>query len=394
LEGDVNASAGRVRIAASCTSYVAATERELLARFAETRDEFVEPASRPVYVVPVTPLRREDRRPFLETSTMHCRYVRIPVVVFALAVSAATASAGSYTFTPISAPFGGIFFPAGINNSGVIVGEAQASQVPFIFESFVLSGGVFTPVNFPGTPAGNTGIQSINNLGQYVGGYMDASGAPHGFIFAGGTYQTVDFSSAPPGQTIVYGLNTKGVAVGANNIDAFGDSLSFTFAGGKFTPLSFPGATSTLATSINDAGDIVGGYTDSSGNNHGFLMHKGVFTTIDDPLATGGGLAGTGPATITNSGTIVGTVETSDGSVHGFVYQNGVFTTVDAPGTTDGTQILGGNDLGQLVGIYRDAAGKTSGFVATPTAVPEPASLALLAVTGLALAARRLRKRA
>jgi hypothetical protein len=344
----------------------------------------------------------------MEIRTMHCRYVRILVVVLAVGVSVATASAGSYTFTPISNPPGtvGIVIPAGINDSGAIVDTAEVLLVgpggipnP-VFESFVQSGSVFTPINFPGTPVGSTGAQSINNQGQVVGSVL-SNPVSGGFIFSRGTYQSVDIPGAAAA-TIVFGLNAKGVAVVQQNLDAFGDSASFTFAGGKFTPLSFPGATFTAAIAINNAGDIVGGYTDSSGNNHGFLMHKGVFTTIDDPLATPGG---TGPSAITNSGAIVGTYLGSDGSVHGFVYKNGVFTTVDGPPGTSNLDIFSGNDLGQLVGLYTDAAGKAVGFLATPTedlqaaavaaavAVPEPGSLALLAVTGLALAARRLRKR-
>ena len=40
----------------------------------------------------------------------------------------------------------------------------------------------------------------------------------------------------------------------------------------KFTTIDVPGATSTVALGITPAGEIVGGYTDSSGNTHGFLL--------------------------------------------------------------------------------------------------------------------------
>jgi probable HAF family extracellular repeat protein len=39
---------------------------------------------------------------------------------------------------------------------------------------------------------------------------------------------------------------------------------------GTFTTLDFPGATGTGAGGINNDGDIVGGYTDATGN-HAFL---------------------------------------------------------------------------------------------------------------------------
>ena len=52
---------------------------------------------------------------------------------------------------------------------------------------------------------------------------------------------------------------------------------------------------------INDKGQIVGVYTDSSGP-HGFIYDNGTYTTIDDP--SGGGTALLG---INNAGEIVGT---------------------------------------------------------------------------------------
>jgi probable HAF family extracellular repeat protein len=44
----------------------------------------------------------------------------------------------------------------------------------------------------------------------------------------------------------------------------------------------------TTASGINNAGQIVGSYTASNGNEYGFLYNGGTYTTIDDPLATNG----------------------------------------------------------------------------------------------------------
>jgi probable HAF family extracellular repeat protein len=325
---------------------------------------------------------------------MRLTCLRSMVALVALGVAAAPAEAGSYSFTPIAPPPGSTGnIPSGINNSGTIVGVGLAPGGGFPVESYLLSGGVYTPVNVPGSQTNTTEVQSINNLGQYVGSYLDSSSAMHGFTFVGGNYQTVDFPGAASG-TAVTSLNGKGVGVGFG-FDSSGNPQSFSLAGGNLTPLSFPNATSTTATSINDAGDVTGSYLDSNNNNHGFLLHKGKFTTLDDPLAAPGQSAGTGPATDTNTGQVVGTYVDANGINHGFVYQNGAFTTVDDPLGVGGTFIDAANDLGQLVGFYIDAAGVDVGFLATPTAaVPEPGSLVLLSVAGLTLAARRLRKRA
>ncbi len=57
---------------------------------------------------------------------------------------------------------------------------------------------------------------------------------------------------------------------------------SFTFA-----TFDAPGATSTDAYGINDAGQIVGVFHDAGGKTHGFSRTPGgIFTTIDPPGAT------------------------------------------------------------------------------------------------------------
>ena len=48
-------------------------------------------------------------------------------------------------------------------------------------------------------------------------------------------------------------------------------------------------ALSTTAYGINPAGDIVGNYNDAAGNEHGFLLDHGSYTTLDMPDARGTG---------------------------------------------------------------------------------------------------------
>ena len=56
----------------------------------------------------------------------------------------------------------------------------------------------------------------------------------------------------------------------------------------------------TIAAGINDKGQIVGSYNNSTGA-HGFLYDHGVYTTLDDPLGTLTGAVG-----ISDEGQIVG----------------------------------------------------------------------------------------
>src|SRR6516164_4854101 len=68
-----------------------------------------------------------------------------------------------------------------------------------------------------------------------------------------------------------------------------------------FTRLDVPGASSTQADGINASGQIVGFYTDASGNDHGFLFSGGSYTTLNVP-----GAATTHAVGINASGQIAG----------------------------------------------------------------------------------------
>ena len=87
----------------------------------------------------------------------------------------------------------------------------------------------------------------------------------------------------------------------------------------------------TQASGINDAGQIVGSYHNSSGY-HGFIYSAGTYTPFDVPLATNGTFA----ADINAAGQIVGTYSTT--ATHGFLYNPtdsmNPFTTLDFQGAT------------------------------------------------------------
>src|SRR5712692_426402 len=42
-----------------------------------------------------------------------------------------------------------------------------------------------------------------------------------------------------------------------------------------FTTIDFPGAAQTFCLAINARGQMVGGYLDAGGNQHGFLLNQG-----------------------------------------------------------------------------------------------------------------------
>jgi hypothetical protein len=53
----------------------------------------------------------------------------------------------------------------------------------------------------------------------------------------------------------------------------------------QFVSFDFPGSTNTQATAITPSGEIVGRYFSSDGRQHGFVLSKGAFTSLDVPGA-------------------------------------------------------------------------------------------------------------
>jgi probable HAF family extracellular repeat protein len=133
-------------------------------------------------------------------------------------------------------------------------------------------------------------------------------------------------------------------------------SASVAVTGPGFTTLDVPGAASTGAGGINNSGQVVGSYSDTSGNGHGFLWSGSVYTTLDVP-----GAMTTGAAGINDLGQIVGSYQNADGWNHGFLFSGGIYTTLDVPGAVE-SGAGGINDVGQIVGWYRDAENNFHGF--------------------------------
>jgi autotransporter-associated beta strand protein/probable HAF family extracellular repeat protein len=127
-----------------------------------------------------------------------------------------------------------------------------------------------------------------------------------------------------------------------------------------YTTLDIPLAQTnyTVATSINDSGQIVGYYNRNS-SFHGFLYSNGVFTTLDDPLASPGSTQAFG---INNAGQVVGEVNVFYVAVNGFIEANGLYTPIIDPLTPSSTVATGINNSGQIVGYYSLVNG-THGFL-------------------------------
>jgi probable HAF family extracellular repeat protein len=159
------------------------------------------------------------------------------------------------------------------------------------------------------------------------------------------------------------GLNNSDQLVGAWTSSRNGvmGRHGFLYESGTITQLDVTGATVTQPRAINNAGEIVGDWTDTAGMTHGFLWtatHG--FTSFDAPLATL-----TSITAINSSGVTAG--HYSDGKTdHGFVLdpQSGL-TILDAPHAAS-TIPNGINASGQVTGLYIGPKFVQKGFIYTP----------------------------
>jgi probable HAF family extracellular repeat protein len=206
----------------------------------------------------------------------------------------------------------------------------------------------FNSIDAPGaiqtTPFG------INDAGQIVGFFVDSTRVVHGFLFAG------------------------------ERCSKRSDELADRFLRKHrcFTALDVPGAVTTEARGINNAGQIVGFFEETAMGvvqQHGFLYSRGRFTQFDVP-----GASATAAADINNAGRrddfqddqsgragrvavrhregqITGSFSTVTQG-HGFLLAEGSFTTFDVPGAVS-TSASGINDRGQIVGEFNTPANPT-----------------------------------
>jgi hypothetical protein len=147
------------------------------------------------------------------------------------------------------------------------------------------------------------------------------------------------------------------------------------------TTFDYPGAgNNTLPQKINERGDIVGEFIDSSGVVRGFVRFSdGSFSApIVDPNDTVGFTEGRG---INNPRTVVGDYVISDGTVHSFLLSGGTFTEYDLPGALQ-TNLLGINEPGDLTGTFDPGNGIFQAFIdrgGTITSYSVPGALLTLA---------------
>ncbi|HEY6314955.1 MAG TPA: CHRD domain-containing protein [Streptosporangiaceae bacterium] len=276
----------------------------------------------------------------------------------------------------------------GINDNRLIAGYFGSGAQGHPNMGYLLQGGGYRNENFPGSV--QTQVTGLNDNGVTVGFWsgMNTSNMMNdnfGFYAANGSFHNVNFptgANASPPVNQLLGVNDSDVAVGFYT-DAKGSNHGYEYdiSDGRFSRVLDPASSgaSLTAAAINDHGDVAGFYTGSGTRTDAFLKTAGGrFTSLAYP-----GASATNAFGVNGNDEVVGSYTDGSGNsatTHGFTWTpQGGFASVDDPEGHGATTINGVNDHGDLVGFYTDAKGNTDGFVATP-ATPSVTRLQLQAM--------------
>ena len=277
------------------------------------------------------------------------------------APTADTKSTTNYKFQLFDAPGATRTVANAINNVGSVAGYFWDSNG--LRHAFVRSPGgkvtTFTPDGAMWAVA-----LGINDFGLIVGYFSDASNRQHGFVREpNGAITQVDLPNPPAVDTNLVAVNDLGLILGDYDTGNIDSAIPFLL---RERTVSFPGEApgsapmQTYALGLNNTGFVSGGFYDSNGYAHGFLLDGNQYTRVDDPSS-----ADTFIWALNDRGEVV--VDTDDGC--GFIFKINKKTFAPLPCVGIGSYAYGINNRGQVVGFNFDSVDPNNiwhGFIATP----------------------------
>ena len=258
--------------------------------------------------------------------------------MLSLCVAAALPAANTYSVTEVAIASSVSYTYAGhgINTSGQIAGDSRYVTARVTTQQgFVWTNGAATTLTITDSAT------AINVSGQVVGQVGFTSEA---YLYTAGAFTNLGFL---PGGTasVATGVNDSGQVVGYSSTQSSAME-AFSYSSGVMTALGFlPGGTQSWATGINVSGQVVGYGVNSSSHNEAFLYSGGVMTG----LGTLPGYTDSVAMAINNNGQVVGYATNSAGGTEAFLYSGGTMTDLGTlPGFSSAAVAI--NNNGQVVG--------------------------------------------
>jgi len=279
---------------------------------------------------------------------------KLGITLFATLAFGLAGSAQTFTSHPVRIPGGAAVQVTGINDSGTMV--ANYTDTAGFAACVMISGSTMTQLVDPNQvlvgPGSGTSCWAINNAGQIAGSYS-ASSFGNGFLYSNGVYSDIIVPTATAGTT-AYGLNNTGSVSGSFADNVGQHAFVYNVSAGTFTTLDVPGAAFTLGAGINDSGEVVLQWLNSSFTYFGAIYKAGHFRVLNVP-----NMADSAPYGINVHGWINFAGRDSNGVWHGFLYKGGVFTQYDVANSAN-TLGFGINDSGVMVGFFNPASASTT----------------------------------
>jgi uncharacterized membrane protein len=246
-----------------------------------------------------------------------------------------------------------------INDSGLATGTSCVNCAPSAttYKGFTYD---YTTAAYAGislNPSRNFSVSAINAAGTIVGGYRAKKN--DGFIAVqNSTPVLIQVPIKKANFTLATGIDDNGLVVGY--YPAKGDHYTgFTYAGpGDYAFFNPPKSIRILHLQISPAGIINGDFSNKKGLHSAFTYSGGQYKVLNYPGGTQTYAEG-----VTSSGTVVGTWDDSSNVPHGYVYLGGHYHSINYPGAT-GTTLFGTNTQGSLLGEYYTTPNQLAYFIA------------------------------
>jgi probable HAF family extracellular repeat protein len=219
------------------------------------------------------------------------------------------------TLESIVAPGAAYTYPSAINDAGQVVGTAYDAN--WVRRGFVWNNGVFTMIEVPNS--NGTTIEDINASGQVLGSYYDADWNSQAFLWQNGVITPI---SVPGAMSMSqHFLNDAGQVAGVYRGQNYWD-YGFFWQNGVATTITL-GGFRTSVNGLNAAGQVIGSSVPAGKTvDRGFVWQNGQITELGS-LAEDQWYDYSAATSLNDAGSIMGTSATPAGGGTSVLWQDG-----------------------------------------------------------------------